>query len=101
MADHAGDLSSGSFEAGPMYVCASIVGGCACFYLGKQAVAAAWMNPMTAKVGRVVGAMKNKPSLVTGLVAFVGVTTLRAALGPHGFVRYVTEKLFDGILGRV
>ncbi|EEY65535.1 uncharacterized protein PITG_03030 [Phytophthora infestans T30-4] len=41
MADHAGDLSGSSFAAGPVYVCASILGGCGCFYLGKQASGAA------------------------------------------------------------
>ncbi|EGZ27771.1 hypothetical protein PHYSODRAFT_476964 [Phytophthora sojae] len=41
MVDHAGDLSSSSFAAGPLYVCASVLGGCVCFRLGKQAVMAA------------------------------------------------------------
>ncbi|KAF1793625.1 Major facilitator superfamily domain [Phytophthora cactorum] len=97
MADHAGDLSGSTFAAGPIYVCASILGGCGCFYLGKQAIAAAWTNPMTVRASRAVNRMKNKPSLVTSLVAFVGVTTLRAALGPHGFVRR-WEELVLGIL---
>ncbi|KAG6967611.1 hypothetical protein JG688_00006218 [Phytophthora aleatoria] len=98
MADHAGDLSGSTFAAGPIYVCASILGGCGCFYLGKQAVAAAWTNPMTVRASRAVNRMKNKPSLVTSLVAFVGVTTLRAALGPHGFVRDPNDPQFIGPL---
>ncbi|RQM16351.1 hypothetical protein KXD40_002272 [Peronospora effusa] len=87
MADHAGDLSSHSFAAGPLYICVSIGGGCGCFCLGKQVAAAACTHPVTATVSRVVGTMKNRPSLMTSLVTFVGVTTLRAALGAHGFVR--------------
>jgi hypothetical protein len=86
MVDHAGDLSGANFAAGPLYVCASIVGGCVCFYLGRRAVSA-WVNPMTTKASSVLSGVKNRPSLVTSLVAFVGVTTLRAAFGPHGFVR--------------
>lgn len=62
-----------------------------CFRLGKQAVMAAWMSPITADVSRLVSRMKNRPSLVTCLVTFVGLTALRAALGPHGFVRYAVE----------
>uniref|UniRef100_H3GMW8 Uncharacterized protein n=1 Tax=Phytophthora ramorum TaxID=164328 RepID=H3GMW8_PHYRM len=48
MVDHAGDLSGDSFVAGPMYVCASVLGGCVCFWMGKQA--AAWVNLMTSRV---------------------------------------------------
>ncbi|KAE9124987.1 hypothetical protein PF010_g5794 [Phytophthora fragariae] len=98
MADHAGDLSSSSFAAGPLYVCASILGGCVCFRLGKQAVTAAWVSPVTAEVSRVVNRMKSRPSLVTCLVTFVGLTALRAALGAHGFVRDPNDPQFIGPL---
>lgn len=98
MADHAGDLSGSSFAAGPVYVCASILGGCGCFYLGKQAVAVMWTNPITVRVSQAVNRMENKPSLVTISVAFVGVTTLIAALGPHGFVRDPNDPQFIGPL---
>ena len=96
MVDHAGDLSSNSFAAGPLYVSVSIGGGCGCFCLGKKVAAAACTHPVTVKVSRVVGAMKNRPSLVTSLVIFVGATTLRTALGPHGFVRYV--KIYKALV---
>ncbi|KAI9996031.1 hypothetical protein PInf_013209 [Phytophthora infestans] len=98
MADHAGDLCGSSFAAGPVYVCASILGGCGCFYLGKQAVAVMWTNPITVRVSQAVNRMENKPSLVTISVAFVGVTTLIAALGPHGFVRDPNDPQFIGPL---
>ncbi|KAG7391790.1 hypothetical protein PHYPSEUDO_003410 [Phytophthora pseudosyringae] len=98
MVDHAGDLSGSSFAAGPIYVCLSIVGGCGCFCLGKQAVEAAWANPVTAKVSQAVTRMKTKPSLVTSLVGLMVVTTLRAALGPHGFVRDPNDPQFIGPL---
>ena len=93
MVDHAGDLSSGNFVVGPLYICASLGGGCGCFYLGKLTVGAAWTHPIPASVTRVAGAMLNRSSLMTSLVTLVGVTTLRAALGPHGFVRYVKENV--------
>ncbi|CAH0491051.1 unnamed protein product [Peronospora farinosa] len=96
MADHAGDLSSHSFAAGPLYICVSIGGGCGCFCLGKQVAAASCTHPVTATVSRVVGTMKNRPSLMTSLVTFVGVTTLRAALGAHGFVRDPKDPQFIG-----
>ncbi|KAI9907745.1 hypothetical protein PsorP6_004603 [Peronosclerospora sorghi] len=89
MVDHAGDLSSRSFAAGPLYVCASIGGGCGFFYLGKQVAATAWMHTTIVGVCQVVGAIKIFSSLATWLAFFVGLTTLRAVLGPHGFVRYV------------
>lgn len=86
---HAGDLSNSSFAAGPLYVCASIGGGCGCFYLGKQAATALWTHPVATKVSQMLGTVKNKPTLLVSLITFVGVTMLRAALGAHGFVRYV------------
>ncbi|CAI5746195.1 unnamed protein product [Peronospora destructor] len=98
MIDHAGDLSSKSFAAGPLYVCVSIGGGCGCFCLGKQVAAAVWPHPVTAKLSQVVGAVKNRPSLVTSLVTFVGVTMLRAAFGAHGFVRDPKDPQFIGQL---
>ena len=101
MVDHAGDLSSGNFAVGPLYICASIGGGCGFFYLGKQTVAVAWPHSMPDPVTRVAGAMLNKSSLMTCLVTLVGVTTLRAALGPHGFVRYVMALVFDKRQGEV
>ncbi|KAL3673919.1 hypothetical protein V7S43_001606 [Phytophthora oleae] len=98
MADHAGDLSAVNFAAGPIYVCVSILGGCGCFYLGKQAVSMVWKNSNTGEMSRVMNKMKNKPSLVTSLVAFVTLSTLRAALGPHGFVRDPNDPQFIGPL---
>ncbi|KAG6623214.1 putative fluoride ion transporter CrcB [Phytophthora cinnamomi] len=96
MADHAGDLSSSSFAAGPLYVCASILGGCGCFWLGKRAVTAAWMSPVTAQVSRVVNGVKIRPSQVTCLVTFVALTALRAMMGAHGFVRDPNDPQFIG-----
>uniref|UniRef100_A0AAV1T5P5 Uncharacterized protein n=1 Tax=Peronospora matthiolae TaxID=2874970 RepID=A0AAV1T5P5_9STRA len=98
MVDHAGDLSSETVAAGPLYICASLGGGCGCFYLGKLTVVAAWKHPILASVTRVAGAMLNRSSLMTSLVALVGVTTLRAALGPHGFVRDPKDPQFIGSL---
>ncbi|KAL4125648.1 hypothetical protein PRIC2_009229 [Phytophthora ramorum] len=95
MVDHAGDLSGDSFVAGPMYVCASVLGGCVCFWMGKQA--AAWVNLMTSRVRRVIKRVK-RPSLMACLVGFVGLTTLRATLGPHGFVRDPKDPQFIGPL---
>ncbi|KAG1699674.1 hypothetical protein DVH05_012568 [Phytophthora capsici] len=98
MADHAGDLSAVNFAAGPMYVCVSVVGACGCFYLGKLAVSMLWKNSITVKVSQMMKRMKNKPSLVTSLVTFVALSTLRAAFGPHGFVRDPNDPQFIGPL---
>ncbi|CAH0477858.1 unnamed protein product [Peronospora belbahrii] len=98
MIDHAGDLSNSSFAAGPLYVCASIGGGCGCFYLGKQAATALWTHPVAAKVSQMLGTVKNKPTLLVSLITFVGVTMLRAALGAHGFVRDPNDPHFIGPL---
>lgn len=88
MADHAGDLSTQIIAAGVLYVCASVVGGCWCFLVGKAVVRPVLTSPPIAGLLHTISHAK-KPSLLSTSVAFIGLSTLRAVFGPHGFVRCV------------
>ncbi|CEG36743.1 Putative fluoride ion transporter CrcB [Plasmopara halstedii] len=93
MVDHAGDLSSTNLIAGPIYVCLSIIGGCSFFCFGKYFAQFKWSFQVSKmRVKR----MKMKVSLVTMLLAFVGMTIVRAAFGSHGFVRDPNDPQFIG-----
>ncbi|TDH65248.1 hypothetical protein CCR75_008867 [Bremia lactucae] len=98
MVDHAGDLSGISFGAGPIYICISTLGGCCFFYLGYQVAFAKWIKPLAGYASKALHKIVHKVSLLKSLVTFVGVTTLRAALGSHGFVRDPKDPQFIGRL---
>lgn len=92
MADHAGDLGARSIPGGVLYVCASVVGGCWCFLVGKAVVRPVLTSPIVAGLLRTAARVK-KPSLLSAVVAFIGLSTLRAVFGPQGFVRCVRAVL--------
>lgn len=90
MVDHAGDLSTGNFFMGPLYICVTILVACASFRAGRSVV----QPLLTSRVLRInsirkaVATSANKyPSLLSCVAAFILMTTLAAAFGPKGFVR--------------
>lgn len=89
MVDHAGDLSAHSVVLGPLYICGSVLAGCAAFHIGRGVVQPLAATRAVANPLRALARSKRLPSLLTSVAVFVGVTTFAAAVGPKGFVRCV------------
>lgn len=89
MVDHAGDLSASNALYGPLYIGATMLGACVWFHAGRRVVAPLMGSRVIANSLRTVAVSSKTPSLLTSVTAFIAFTTLAAAFGPKGFVRYV------------
>lgn len=90
MVDHAGDLSTGNFFLGPLYICVMVLVACACFHVGRSIVQPLLMSRvlrLNAIRKAVATPVSKYPSLISYVAALIVLTTLAAAFGPKGFVR--------------